>query len=145
MTASTSTKWRPTKNMKAALTYAIAHDWTFFVSHLCAELGFDRSAYYQWFHNEHFRAWWKDRWERYFEVRMNAVWAASAARAEGRKGAEGSTQDAKLLAERFDKGYQPKTRQELSGETTLKTYINVDVPRVAGKETEEPEQEGGDV
>jgi len=138
------TKWKPTKNMRAALTYAQEHGYAYCKIKLCAEIGIDRSTYYGWFHNADFDRWWRNKWVGYFELRLSAIYGTALARAEGISGAKGSTRDAKLLIERFDKGYAPKTRQERTGETTLKTYINVDVPRVAGEKEQETEQGGGD-
>ena len=126
--------------MEAALKYAVDAEWSYTVVALCESIGIARTTYYDWFRdNADFVRWWRNHWAGYFGQTLPRVWGAMVKKAEGLGEDKASPQAAKLFVERFDGGYQPKTRQELSGETTLKTYINVDVPRVAGQEVEAEE------
>lgn len=57
-----------------------------------------------------FVRWWYDEAELFFQRRLPAVYAQMFLRATG-KTARGSYHDAKLILERFDRGYMPRSAQ----------------------------------
>ena len=126
-------QWEPTKNQKAALTYAQDHDYTYPVKELCADIGISYQGYYQWFQHVPFADWWLDNWSKHFALHLPTVYAQMMSKASGGT-TRGDVQAAKLIAERFDKGYVPHTRQDVAGVpgAPLKTYICVDPAEVTG-------------
>ena len=134
--------WTPSENMKAALEWATDKEWFFEVTTLCEAIGISREAYYDWFRNARFVAWWGSEWERYFALRMPKVWRKVDA-ALGRPGSETNMAAAKLLAERFDKGFAPRSRQDIAADVAVrKTYVNVDTERVTGIRAEDEDGRG---
>ena len=76
----------------------------------------------------------REQFERHFGMQMPRVSAALLGRALGQRD-KGSDQAAKLLYERFDKGYAPRSRQDIAADVAVrKTYINVDTDKVTGVE-----------
>ena len=120
--------------MQKALTAAQDSDYEISVTAMCQAAGISRQAWYHYFDTPAFVRWWTEQFERYFAAQMPRVSAASLGRALGSR-EKGSHQDAKLLFERFDRGYAPRSRQEVSGADggPVKTYICVDPEKVTGK------------
>ena len=131
--------WTPSENMENALKMATEWKWSFTVTGLCKEIGISRETYYGWFENPMFAKWWEAAWERWFSLRLPQAWVKVNA-AVGRPSSETNMAAAKLLAERFDKGFAPRSRQDIAADVAVrKTYVNVDTDKVTGAETEEDE------
>ena len=129
------TKWTPTENQEAALKRAEACEWKFKIVNLCADIGVDRSSYYQWFKTPGFVAWWNEAVERWFALRMPAMYGdiLESVRMESSRR---NMSAAKLLMERFDKGYAPRSRQDVKADVAVrKAYVNLDIPAVIGAGT----------
>ena len=128
-----ATQWEPTENQKAALAYAQDHDYMFSVSTLCQEIGIARPSYYDWFQHVPFADWWLGNWSKHFALHLPTIYATMMNKASGAT-QKGDVAAAKLMAERFDKGYVPHTRQDVAGVpgAPLKTYICVDPAEVTG-------------
>ena len=107
------------------------------VCDLCTQAEIPRQTWYDQFGNPTFVAWWTEQYERWFALQLPRVGASMFAMATGKRD-KGNTQAAKLLYERFDRGYAPRSRQELSGNDggPVKTYICVDPKRVTGEATD---------
>ena len=129
------TNWTPTDNQLEALRLAEKAEWKYTVGNLCQDVGISRAAYYQWFDTPGFVEWWGTAVDRWFTMRMPGMYGdvLEAVRMEGSKR---NISAAKLLAERFDKRYVPRSRQDVSADVAVKTYINVDVDAVTGVVTE---------
>ncbi len=126
--------WQPTQKQRRALRYAREHAWDYQVTEMATEIGIARRTYYKWFETAGFRDWWQREWERFFAIRMGRLWGRvfAAACGEERKPFQAY---AKLLIERFDRGWEPRSSREQpdAPEERLKTYVNVNVEKVAGK------------
>ena len=124
--------------MRRALEVAQASDYEISIVDLCGEIDLNRRTWYEYFDNPTFVKWWNEQVERHFGLKLPGVYRALQRAAEGEDGICNRVRSsaAKLLLERFDRGYAPKTRQEHSGEVPLKTYINVNVDRAVGREKE---------
>ena len=138
-------KWEPNENHLRALDYARENQYVFQVKKLSALLGISRQAIYDWNRCEDFNDWWNGYRDEFFAARLDQVHGMVYARAAGIS-RSGSTQDAKLFLERFDKAYAPRQRSEVTGAdgAPLKTYICVDPAEVTGipAEGEEKGDEG---
>jgi len=129
----THTKWAPCENQLAALKLAQESDYELSVTALCQGVGIARTTWYEYWDTAQFVAWWTQSFEKYFSGRLPQVYAALVQSALGNRTAV-NTSAAKLLMERHDKGYAPKTRADVQVDGNLKTYVNVDVKRVIGEE-----------
>jgi hypothetical protein len=112
------TAWSPTEKQRAALAYAQEHGYDHTVSALCQAIDVARQTYYGWWDTAEFAEWWLEQAERWFKLRLPAVYEAMHRRAAGGwdgKGKPPNMAAARLLLERFDKGFAPRSRQELSG------------------------------
>jgi len=126
-------KYAPNQNQKAALDHAWSVDYIYTVTSLCKAVGVSRAAYYEWFHNVQFAHWWMENWTVHFALNLPRVYAIMMLKASGDSVA-GDVAAAKLIAERFDKGYIPHSRQDIAGVpgAPLKTYICVNPADVTG-------------
>ena len=97
--------WTPDERHTAALTYARERGYRYSVTDLCAEIGIGRRTYYDWFANPAFDAWWQRGWQEWFTRELPGVYGDLRA-------GEANAHSAKLLIERFDRGYKPQSRQE---------------------------------
>lgn len=125
-------KWHPSDRQRRTLEYAQEAGWDYSVTDLTKEVGIGRSTYYKWFKRREFRKWWQGEWERHFALKMARLWGRIFAAACGEKNNASATH-AKLIIERFEGGAGPKGRGGDEEARPLKTYVNVNVPRVTGK------------
>lgn len=115
------TEWTPTANMTALLNYLQERDYNASVIEACQQVGITRQAYYQWFDNPEFVAWWSRELNGHMTRRVTQVYgqlaAAACERFAGGKDPDPKPDAAliKLFLERFDEGYAPKERKEISG------------------------------
>ncbi len=135
-------KWRPTERQRRALEYAREALWDYSVTELAAAVGVHRRTYYKWFERAEFRAWWQGEWQRFFALKMARLWGKIFAAACGEKN-NSSAAHAKLMIERFDKGLARNGTANGKDAPPLKTYINVDIPRVTGKADERDGNDNG--
>ena len=137
-------KWEPTKKQTAALEYAQAHDYKYRVDNLSTNLDIGRSTYYGWFSTPAFSAWWLDNWTQHFATHLPDVYATILDKARGESD-RGDVSAAKLIVERFDKGYVPQSQKILTGAEggPMKTYVfNCELGEVTGDiDTREPRAE----
>ena len=124
--------WKPTENMLAVLKLAQDSDYEMSVTAICKAAGIARMSWYDYWETPTFVKWWTHAFEKHFAGRLPHVYAALDQSARGNRPAV-NTQAAKLLMERFDEGYAPKTRADVKVDGTQKTYVNVDVARVTGE------------
>ncbi len=89
---------------------------------LCPAAGIGTSTYYRWFDCPEFRVWWKGEFDKWAAHQLPRILAAAIASAVGRDSA-GSPADRKLLLERYDKGYQPTSKQKIEGHVTHSAVI----------------------
>ena len=136
MSGQSLTNWAPTPTQRRVLECAQAADYEESVVNLCKSAGIARQTWYDYHDNPRFVEWWRVQFERHFGMQMPRVSAALLGRALGQR-EKGSDQAAKLLYERFDKGYAPRSRQDIAADVAVrKTYINVDTEKVTGIEEE---------
>ena len=137
-------KWEPTENQTAALQYAQDHDYKYSNVNLCKEVGISKQAYYQWFNTPAFSSWWLDNWTQHFATHLPDVYATILDKARGESD-RGDVSAAKLIVERFDKGYVPQSQKILTGAEggPMKTYVfNCELGEVTGDiDTREPRAE----
>ena len=124
--------WQPCENQIAALKLVQESDYELSVTALCKAVGIARMTWYDYWETAAFVEWWTHAFEKHFAGRLPQVYAALHQSAKGARPAV-NTQAAKLLMERFDKGYAPRTRSDVQVDGNLKTYVNVDVKRVTGE------------
>ena len=111
------TDWQPNEHQQHALSLSQDADYALSVTDLCKEVGVSRQAYSLWFNTPGFVKWWGEAFERHMMLALPRMYGAVMERASGLVAPKsGSPQDAKLLMERFDKGYAPRSRQEVTGE-----------------------------
>lgn len=125
-------KWRPSDRQRMALDHAQDAGWDYSVTELTKKVGIARSTYYKWFEKRDFREWWRREWERHFALKMARLWGRIFAAACGEKNNASATH-AKLIIERFDRSAPRKGRGGDDQAPPLKTYVNVNVPKVTGK------------
>jgi len=126
------TKWAPTATQRRVLECAQAADYEISVTALCKAAEIARQTWYDYHDNPAFVRWWCSQFERHFAMQIPRVSAALLGRALGTR-EKGSDQAAKLFYERFDRGYTPRSRHELSGgDTPMKMYMCIDPQRVTG-------------
>ena len=132
--------WTPSQNQLKALDYAREREYIANVTKMAEYVGISRQAIYQWNECESFVIWWARKRNEFFGSRLDHIHGMMYARATGRT-KKGSFPDAKLFLERFDRQYTPRMRQEVTGAdgAPVKTYVNVDVDRVTGKDSDGPE------
>ena len=111
------TQFKPSENQLAVLSAMQAEDYGCTVDAACERVGLCREVYYRWFdRNSGFGEWWRQEAEAHFGRKLPRVYAA-ALRSAGGQDVKGAF-DRKLLLERFDAGYAPKSRQEHTGKLT---------------------------
>jgi AcrR family transcriptional regulator len=115
------TQFEPSKNQLAAVKAWQERDYAASVLEVCQEIGISRQAYYQWFDNEAFCDWWQGQADRWFALQRPRILAAIAAGATEDK-PKGNPKDRELFLQRFDKGFMPKSKQEISA--TVDASIN---------------------
>ncbi len=111
-----STEFEPSENQKAVLEAFRERDYVLSVTDACRTAGVHRSTFYLWFQDAGFRAWWNneaDRWATLQRPRIIGAMVAAATSPE--IGVRGSASDRKLFLERYDEGYSPKSRRQVSG------------------------------
>jgi hypothetical protein len=85
-------------------------------------VGVTKQAYYEWHRTPAFRAWWNEQLERWMAEQKHRVLATLLGGATERFQNSGKEPDAKpdaalvkLFLERFDAGYAPRQRKEITG------------------------------
>ena len=138
---SAPTNWSPSEKMQAALKYAQSVGYEYTVTMLCREADVHPTTWYEYYDNPRFVQWWGDAFERYFAMQVPRLNAAAVGMAMGTK-TTGNVTALKLMIERHDKGYMPRSKQEITGAggAPLKTYVQVDVNGVV--EGKKPEEDG---
>ena len=117
-----TTQYEPTKEQLSC--YAIQRDGDYLIpiTQMCVESGVGRTTYYGWFGNPAFASWWQTEAENHFARKLPAVYGSlSDSAAVVRTRADGSrdTQAARTLLERFDRGFKPQSKTELTGDFNL--------------------------
>ena len=105
------------------------------VKDACGITGIDRKTYYNWMQVPGFKRWWIGCIEDHFIGSLVSVYAQLVKIVEDgvKVASAGQVGAAKLLLERFDKLYRPKTIQEHTGSGTIEEYLE----RAARRQLEE--------
>jgi hypothetical protein len=117
--------WEPSENQKRVLAAAQDDGYEQTIEKMCDVAGINRRTYYRWFDDQGFLDWWQYEADKYFIRQLPRVQRA-AVKASLEKGAPGSVADRKLVLERFDKGFAPRTRQEQhhTGNVTIEQLVH---------------------
>jgi hypothetical protein len=124
------TGWTPTEFQLALLKVMQDNGYDMTITAACEQAGICRETYYQYLRTSYFREWWQASADEYFARELPKVYSTMLARATGKSDA-GSSQDAKLILERFDERYQPKSRADIDQRSTGELRIvveHVDMP-----------------
>lgn len=108
-----SQNWEPTDSQKAVLESAQKRGYSGTVLEWCEEAGIVARTYYGYYDTPAFCVWWRREWEAYFARVLPVVMADLVSMARGSN--KGKPEAAKILLERFDRGYAPRRREEVSG------------------------------
>ena len=108
-----STDFAPSETQKALLSVMQECDYGRSITEACAEAKVGRRTYYGWLESPHFSRWWLQQAERHFARSLPAIYGSIVLSATG-KDSSGSIAAARLFLERFDKGFVPRTRKDLS-------------------------------
>jgi hypothetical protein len=114
-------EFQPTDNMLAAVQFARENNFDKSGPQCAAAAGGSRTNWYAWVQKSAFVRWWYGEADDHFIGLLPQVWAASFKRSTGvlpvKEG--GDPRDAKLLAERFDNGYVPRSKQIIAAKMAL--------------------------
>ncbi len=129
------TEFQPNENQKRVLEAFQEGDFTISVVDVCQAAGISRSAYYLWFQDAGFRRWWNNEADRWAALQRPRIIGAMVAAATGPcPASRGSAFDRKLFLERYDEGYSPKSRQQVSGgldvDATLRNMTKEELMRL---------------
>ena len=105
------TNWTPTENQLKALKHAQEQRYDYSVTALCQAIGIARQSYYGWFETPEFSEWWINALERHFGQRLGKWYQGLEQIGTG--ASDGKASAYKILLERFDKAYLPKTKQQV--------------------------------
>ncbi len=123
----------PSENQLKVLTAIQDTDYSATTLDVCKRAGITPQAYYKWFRNEAFREWWQGELDRFFAFRRGRVVAAVYEAAISEKPQpRGSTTDRRLFLERYDKGYMPRSKQEMVHRGT----VPIDLSQMSTEELE---------
>ena len=81
----------------------------------CRAAEIHHGSYYRWIEDPNFCKWWRAEAEKFFCLRLPRIHAAlfdAATRPRTRKEAQIDVAAAKLVLERYDKGFVPRSRQD---------------------------------
>lgn len=144
------TDFQPSEAQQRVLDHFQAEKYECTVVDACAKCEVPRRTFYNWFDKPEFVRWWDQQAERWAAMQKGRVYGALA-RSAGGEDVGGTPADRKTYLERFDKGYAPKRREELSSDGPLgitvhvtKTYEQPEAPASAGEGDGQPEGEAGD-
>ena len=108
-------KFKPKENMVKAMEYMQDVDYRCSIKVMCEAVGMAERGYYYWFKNPEFCRWWIDEADAHFARSIPYVKAAMYASATGEK-VQGSPKDREMLLQRYDEGFMPKSKREISGD-----------------------------
>ncbi|HDZ20078.1 hypothetical protein LCGC14_0204560 [marine sediment metagenome] len=108
------TDFEPSEDQKKLLEVVQDSGYGMSVTAACATAGVARRTYYNWFDAPDFVAWWKDRYERHLAMQLPRIYHAMMESALGHN-KDANPQAIKLTLERFDKGYTPRSKQQIQG------------------------------
>jgi len=111
------TEFIPTAHHKTLLSAFQDSDYLGGISENCRQAGIDRSCYYDWMDNvQGFAEWWRMKAELHFTRLLPDIYAALRKSASGLdKKRTINHAAAKILLDRFDKGFLPATKTEHAG------------------------------
>ena len=119
--AESATAFTPSENQLKLLKVFQDADYDIKVTEACRAAKLDRaSTYYQWMKNEAFATWWKDKAVEFFGRLLPGVYGALNTAATGgdpRRCVNHAA--AKILLDRFDKGFLPASKIEHSGSVDM--------------------------
>jgi len=135
-----SAKFRPNAHQRAYLSYCQSVNYRCSNREAADAAGIDEAASRRWHErNTGFSAWWNAHYQAHFTRRIPRVYGQLHARATG-EDVLCDVPAAKLLIERYDDGYLPKSRQELAG----RLGVDVDLSQVSQAELERMAHAAGD-
>lgn len=108
------TDFEPSEGQKKLLEVVQDSGYGMRVTVACATAGVARRTYYNWFDHADFVTWWTQQRERHFAMQMPRVHQAIIDAAIGVSN-DANPRMAKLAMERFDKGYTPRSKQQIQG------------------------------
>ena len=110
------TDYEPTERQKKVVNFFRDNDYTNCVAEACKVCKVSRQTYYNWHRDERFSRWWQSELLHHFGLRLGAVLGsvfreATVPRGPGDRRYNVSA--ARVLLDRFDEGFQPKSRQRI--------------------------------
>lgn len=132
----TRTDWAPTDIQVRVLKHFQGLDYDCTVIDGCAACEVGRRTFYDWFGKPEFARWWQEQAERWASLQMGRTYGAIVRSATGTD-VGGSPADRKMFLERFDKGYAPRRREELSTDGPLGITVHI-TKTYSGDESAEP-------
>ena len=110
-----ATDFTPSKKQLSLLMAAQKASYGGGVRAWCRTAEIHHGSYYRWIEDPNFRRWWMAEAEKFFCLRLPRIYGAlfdAATRPRKRKDAQIDVAAAKLVLERYDKGFVPRTRQD---------------------------------
>lgn len=114
--------WHPNENQVNALNYVLSKDCDFKIGAMAKAIGMSPQNWPAWRNSPAFVAWWRQKLEQYIHDELPAIMACLLKTAKGKKSATRMQVAAiKLLMERYDKAYIPRSHMDVkhSGEVKL--------------------------
>jgi len=105
--------WEPDGQQRAALSVAQRAEYRLSYKEIAEKSGLGLSTLMGWFKVRAFAKWWQAQADGFFARKMPEIYAATFDRATGKGKKKGDHRDAKLMLERFDKSYVPRSAQAM--------------------------------
>jgi hypothetical protein len=113
-----ATEFKPTANQLKVLTAFADNGYDISIQDACREAGVHRSRMYRWLDDPGFREYWQEHREKAGLLALKDVDRACMNSATG-ENKDANTSAIKLMYERFDKGYAPRSKQEVTGKHSI--------------------------
>jgi len=115
------TGYQPSDSQRAAATAFQAVNYNCTIEGGMSGAGLVRQTWYDWMDSPEFAAWWEAQAHKHFMRLLPRVYGAmhTAAVGEGDKNLRGGASDRKTILERWDKGFVPRSRQEVDQQGTI--------------------------
>ena len=135
------TDFKPSANQLKMLAVVQAADYGISVVAACTAAGIGRQTYYDWFDDSEFVTWWMAQQERHFALSLAQVYGAMRQSALGLN-KDANPQTIKLMLERFDKAYVPRSKQEVQGTVDISFEDRLERLRIAAAAEAQEEADG---
>ncbi len=116
-----ATEFQPSEAQQAVVDRFQAKGYAISVRDACNRNETQRVQFYRWFRDPGFRAWWIEEIERYFAARLPEIYADLFDAALSKDDRPRAVAAHKLVLERFDRRFMPKSKQfvDVDAEATL--------------------------